>query len=412
MDEAYYQHSPHVRRHNRSSTSLNALSLAPLTSRFPIDDADEAQVPQRPQRPRPEHRLSYLETASVPPSPGILTSSRSPSRTRPRRPLSSSGIPKSKSSTQIHKDGTSARYAKSHIHKSGAVTPGPRPTHGNKHRSIASEDFALGFFNHRKPDDDDWLLRTGSLITSASRESKGQAWLVSRASSTSLAGLDNDDDSEDDRVAEYGFVRSRRPSGDADDELSPVTTRSFAAHSRSASRFASRTQSRAHSRAQSRRGSRSGLVLTPLQANEMDSYFQLGGIDMAKPDFVDVDEDAEAEPAQARHDEMLMRRLAKTGTLGLGTWVERLMGWSLFAVEEDGEETDGEGEGGETETTDTDGEGYGRGRKERERQQWREMLEKEAKEQGVVLPPPPEGSEEGGWGDAAWLLSVATKVLL
>jgi hypothetical protein len=81
-------------------------------------------------------------------------------------------------------------------------------------------------------------------------------------------------------------------------------------------------------------------------------------------------------------------------------------------VEEDGEETDGEGEWGETETTDTDGEGYGRSRKERERQQWREMLEKEAKEQGVVLPPPPEGSEEGGWGDAAWLLSVATKVLL
>ncbi|KFY34977.1 hypothetical protein V494_06312 [Pseudogymnoascus sp. VKM F-4513 (FW-928)] len=407
MDEAYNQHSPHIRRHNRSSTSLNALSLAPLTSRFPIEDADEAQVLQRP---RPEHRLSYLESPSVPPSPGILSSSRSPSRTRTRRPQSSSGIPKSKSSTQLHKDVTSA-LSKPQLHKSGAVTPGPRPTHGNKHRSVASEDFT-GFFNRRKPDDDDWLLRTGSLITSASRESKGQAWLVSRASSTSLAGLDNDEDSEDDPVAEYGFVRSRRASGDADDELSPVTTRSFAAHSRSASRFASRIQSRAQSRVQSRRGSRSGLVLTPLQAQEMDSYFQIGGMDMAKPDFVDVDEDTDAEPAQARHDEMLMRRLAKTGTLGLGTWVERLMGWSLFAVEEDGEETDGEGEAGETETTDTDGEGYGRSRKERERQQWREMLEKEAKEQGVALPPPPEGSEEGGWGDAAWLLSVATKVLL
>ncbi|KFX90103.1 hypothetical protein O988_08340 [Pseudogymnoascus sp. VKM F-3808] len=412
MDEAYNQHSPHIRRHNRSSTSLNALSLAPLTSRFPIDDADEAQIPQRP---RPEHRLSYLENSSVPPSPGILSSSRSPSRTRVRRPLSSSGIPKSKSSTQIHKDGTAALYPKPQLHNSGALTPGPRPSNGHKHRSVASEDFTLNFFNQRKPDDDDWLLRTGSLITSASRESKGQAWLVSRASSTSLAGHNNDEDSEDDPVAEYGFVRSRRPSGDADDELSPVTTRSFFAHSRSASRFASRTQSRAHSRVQSRvqsrRGSRTGLVLTPLQAQEMDSYFQLGGMDMAKPDFVDVDEDAE-EPAQARHDEMLMRRLAKTGTLGLGTWVERLMGWSLFAVEEDGEESDVEREEGETETTDTEGEGYGRGRKERERQQWREMLEKEAKEQGVVLPPPPEGSEEGGWGDAAWLLSVATKVLL
>ena len=156
-------------------------------------------------------------------------------------------------------------------------------------------------------------------------------------------------------------------------------------------------------------------MVTPLQAQEMDSYFQLGTIDLAKakPDFVDVDEDPEAEPeVQALHDELLMRRLAKTGTLGLGSWVERLMGWSLFAVDEDGEETNGEG--GKTETTDTDGDGrYGRGgRKERERQQRREMLEKEAKEPGVVLPPPPDGSEEVGWGDAAWLLSVATKVLL
>ncbi|OBT57473.1 hypothetical protein VE04_02251 [Pseudogymnoascus sp. 24MN13] len=399
------RHTINTRRTFGVTTALRPhwtqLSLAPLTSRFPIDDADEAQIPQRPQRPRPEHRLSYLETASVTPSPGILTSSRSPSRTRPRRRLSSSGIPKSKSSTQIHKDGTSALYHKSHVHKSGAVTPGPRPTQGNKHRSIASEDFALGFFNRRKPDGDDRLLRTGSLITSASRESKGQAWLVSRASSTSLAGLDNDEDSEDDRVAEYGFVQSRRTSGDDDDVVPPVTTRSFVDAA-----GALRALPPAHRAGFSRVYNLVGA------APEMDSYFQLGGIDMAKPDFVDIDEDADAEPAQALYDEMLMRRLAKTGTLGLGTWVERLMGWSLFAVEEDGEETDGEGEGGETETTDTDGEGYGRTRKERERQQWREMLEKEAKEQGVVLPPPPEGSEEGGWGDAAWLLSVATKVLL
>lgn len=411
MDVAYNQHSPHSRRHNRSSTSLNALSLAPLTSRLPIDDADEAHIPHRP---RPEHRLSYLETSSVPPTPGILSSSRSPSRTRtrsvPRRTHSSPGVPKSKSTTQIHKEDAANILSKQQLHKSGAVTPGPRPTHPHKHRAVASEDITLRLFNHRQYNEDDWFLRAGSLIASASRESKGQAWLISRASSTSLTGLNNED-SEDEAVAEYGFVRSRRPSGDADDELSPVTTRSFAAYSRNGSRFASRVQSRIHSRAPSRRGSR-GLVLTPLQTQEMDSYFHFDSVDLAKakPDFVDVDEDAEAEPeVQALHDELLIRKLAKTGTLGLGSWVERLMGWSLFAVDEDGEETDGEG--GETETTDTDGDGR-YGRKERERQQWREMLEKEAKEQGVVLPPPPDGTEDGGWGDAAWLLSVASKVLL
>jgi len=268
-------------------------------------------------------------------------------------------------------------------------------------------------------------------MTSGARESKGQAWLVSRASSTSLTGQHDDSDTDDDdaeAVAEYGFAgpQSRRDSRDADDEFSPLTMRSFIAHSRSASRFNSRfnsrVQSRAQSRAQSRRGSRVGLALTPSIQGEREGYFEADNEDFAKPDFVDVDEEEADAETQALADELLVRRLAKTGTLGLGTWVERLMGWSLFAVDEDGEETDADGDGdteGEESTTDTEGEGQERegsdgrkSRKEKERQHWREMLEREAVEQGVVLPLPPKGGEEGGWGDAAWLLSVATKVLL
>lgn len=409
MDTAYNQNSQHSRRHNRSSTSLSALSLAPLTSSLPIDGADEPHIPHRPRSP---HRVSYIETPSVPLSPGILSSSRSPSRSSSRRPLRSSNLPKSKSSTHIPTHPHANLQAAHHRHKSGAQTPNPRPTHLPKHKPAASADFS--FFTRNERNDDDWLLRTGSLISSASRESKGQAWLVSRASSTSLTApngdySDSDATDEDDATTEYRLARgSRRASQDADDEFSPVTMRSFTAHSRSASRF----NSRVHSRVRSRRGSKAGLALTPSQqAQERDGYFPRDAVgDFAKPDFVDVDEEGEADAeSQALRDEALVRRMAKTGTLGLGTWVERLMGWSLFAVEEDGE-TDVEGTEGET--TDSDGEDRRESRKERERQRWKEMLEMEAKEKGLVLPPPPMGSEDGGWGDAAWLLSVATKVLL
>lgn len=290
-----------------------------------------------------------------------------------------------------------------------------------------SEDFAHLLFSSRisdgKIDEDDWLLRTGSLLTHGARESKGQAWLVSRASSTSLTNQKNDSDSEDEEKREQeerilGLIGRRRESGiDADDEFSPVTTRSFIVHSRSGSRYnsvfnsraASRVVSRAGSRNHSRRGSKVGLALTPSSkiagGEEEEGYFDaVGPAQFAKPDFVGLGEEDEAEDEEAKaiEDEILVRRLAKTG---LGTWVEKLLGWSLFEVEESGETEDEEQEDTETE------ESFER-HKQEERQHWRETLEKEAADQGVSIPPPPKSGDEGGWGDAAWLLSVATKVLL
>ncbi len=433
MDEAYNAHSPHSKRHSRSSTSLNKLSLAPLTSRLPID-ADELSptIQTHPRSPKP---ISYIEHRHVGPNPGVLShpSSRSTSRNAShRKKLSltqlgeddkSATITRSKSSTHIH-IATATLQQQHHKHKSGAMTPGPRPTHGHhyKHHTVAaSEDLVLGMFSPmiRDPanysrEEDSWLLRTGALMTYGAAESKGQAWLVSRASSTNHTGQHNDSDSddEDEKPEPWG---SRRGSHDADDEfnaLSPVTTRSFNPHSRSDSRFQSqynsrapsRHASRANSRIHSRRGSKVGLALTPSTKEfTLEGYFDAA----VHPDFIDLPPSDELdEEERAKADEILVRRLVKTGTLGLGTWVERLMGWSLFAVEEDGE-TEDESDGTETET-EKDAEWEQR--KEQERQRWRSMLEREAEEQGVKLPPPPRG--EGGWGDAAWLLSVATKVLL
>jgi hypothetical protein len=227
---------------------------------------------------------------------------------------------------------------------------------------------------------------------------------VSRASSTSLSGLRDEDDEE--FQADHSREReqaSRRGSGnitfDADDEFSPGTTRRSLSFGPAPT--GSRPLSRFGSRANSRHGSRAQLF-TPL-GGEREGYFdQRELIDaeyLAEPDFVDAEED-EFDEEQAKNDEDMVRRLASASSLGLTGWVEQMLGWSLFAVEEDGEET-------EIDTFDTatdDSESASR-------------LSKRTVETLTESPiadklPPLQDGEAGAWQDAAWLLSVATKSLL
>lgn len=245
------------------------------------------------------------------------------------------------------------------------------------------------------------MLRAGAAISSSTRESKGQAWLVSRASSTSLTAQR---DEEEDELAREREVASRRQSRqgsvvgsiDADDEFSPVTTR------RSLSFAGSRPMSRFPSRGNSRRGSKAQLY-TPLTMDR-EGYFDHRDFAQetfgAEPDFVDAEEEEYEDADEAREDEDVIRKLANTSSNGLGGWVERMLGWSLFAVDEDGEET-------ETDAVDENAEDS-----EASVRTSRRTLD-------GVTEPPPEGvlpplqdEEAGGWQDAAWLLSVATKVLL
>lgn len=77
------------------------------------------------------------------------------------------------------------------------------------------------------PASSQWLQRTGAAITSETRESKGQGWLVSRASSTSLVKDGEDDESvglhyiADDEFSPSasGWRLSRTSSGDLGDRL-------------------------------------------------------------------------------------------------------------------------------------------------------------------------------------------------
>lgn len=383
MDVAYNQHSSQSRRNNRSFINVNHLTLAPLTSRFPIHDSHE--LPDA--APVSRGHVSYIEGKSAPTTPGVL--SRSSSRVSLLKP-NHGGLTKSKSSTNVP-----ATRPKS-------ITP----TAGGKlKRGLGKDDISLSSLSATDRNDSDWLLRAGALISSETRESKGQAWLVSRASSTSLTGQRDEDEEELERQLakerESRLTSRRGSAADADDEFSPVTTRmSFGGGSRSVSRYGSRPTSRTHSR----RGSK-GNLFTPLAMTEKerDSYFEEQKELPAEPDFVDVDETGYDEE-QAVEDEIIVKHLAKRGSLGLGTWVEKLMGWSLFAVEEDAEDSDGGTESEEkTDASDAAPTKKKRGSKDVVDGTTDIALDEK-------LPPPRD--DEGGWQDAAWLLSVATKVLL
>lgn len=380
MDVAYNQHS----RRNRSTTSLNHLSLAPLTSKLPLDDLDF------PPQPVPSHSTSYIAHASAPTTPGILSRSGSRAHLRKSHPIN---LATSKSTTNI-------RGQKLGAGTPGNVTPGGRGTR--------REDLNISSLSANDRNNSDWLLRAGAMISSETRESKGQSWLVSRASSTSLTATRDEAEEAAEREMERELARSRRGSGagvgDADDEFSPITTRSCINLGRAGSRASSRYGSRAHSRRNSRVGI--GAFTPKIVEGEITGYFDghehFRG-DMIEPDFVNV-EDETIEEEEPDMDEALVRRLARRNSFGLQGWVEKMLGWKLFAVGEEDEQEDDEDEDIDEVAVESESSVHS------QRSQRQNFNAKEAVVDGQKIPAPK--AEEGGWQDAAWLLSVATKVLL
>ena len=374
MDVAYTQHADPSRRKNRSSTNLNHLSLAPLTAKLPINDEEllNSTSPVTPTTP-----VSYLQGKSAPATPRLF--SRSPTGPRSRshhRTPSGPELSKSKSASHL----AAPKEKKSRKSVSGVATP------SKKHK-----DEGLG---NRHRNDSDWMLRAGALMSSEAREYKGQSWLISRQSSTSLAGMhDADEEAFEHELAREREITSRLTSRRGsiaviDEDASPY-----------GSRFASRNHSRVHSRVHSRSHSlnrQRNSLLTPLDPPGEDSYFpsheQLPG-----PDFVNLDEKLEElEQDTSLDDEVAIRRLVRRGQAGAGTWFGSV--WSLFAVEENDEESD-----------ESDSEDGSLSQMSRSRNLSTRNLA------GLSNPPeermPPPGVDEGGWRDAAWLLSVASKVM-
>lgn len=137
---------------------------------------------------------------------------------------------------------------------------------------------------------------------------------------------------------------------------------------------------------------------------------------VVEPDFVEGDEDGV-------DDEEEVARLARERGSGLGGWMDRLIGWTLFSVDEDGEESDEEDEEVEEDGSDKSESMTKEELKlRREIEARRRKLEREAIIAAAAVRPEDKArrsaddgeapnEEGGGWSDAAWLFSVASKSL-
>ncbi|KAJ4357989.1 uncharacterized protein N0V89_002566 [Didymosphaeria variabile] len=421
---------PRSQSTRRSYPNLHNLSLAPLSSQYPLD----ASAPPSPDEDRIyTPRTSYIAQKSAPTTPGILSLSQSRSSSRngrrnnkayaydgyfmnPDVPVRDAGhVPKAKSTTALLPGVSFADQPKlqgrHHARKGTAPLP-LRPAHLRHHTGESTNE---------------WFHRAGMVIAGETRDSKGQGWLVRRESSTSLVH-------QSDGYEEYPSHEGRHMallSGEhlTDVEYSIFTPRYSRAGSRAQSRVQSRAVSRAPSARTSRRGSRVGSradltmtagLRTPSARHSLemeDAMFEEGPLEA---DFVEADEENEG-------DEEEVARLARERGFGLGTWVDRLMGWTLFSVDEDGEESSSEDEE-EGETPRPENMTKEELKLRREVEAKRRNLEREAiiaaaavqapndrdkasDEAGAAVRPTL-GEEGGGWADAAWLVSVAAKVLL
>ncbi|KAK4459968.1 hypothetical protein QBC42DRAFT_111908 [Cladorrhinum samala] len=391
MDIAYNQHSS-FRRKSRSSANLNHLSLAPLTSKLPINDVDDYETSNPFSAPPQTSSYSYLEGKSVPTTPRLL--SRSPGPAGSGKGKRGTSVPASRSGTNAH-----IPKSKSAVHLNH---------HANAHKSHAASRHP-NHANHKSSDrsDSDWLLRCGALISTETRESKGQAWLVSRASSTSLAGHSQEDEAFERELARERQQHSRRASRrnsvhnltilDEDNPSSPAYSR-FG--SRSHSRVGSMTPGRTTSFADDYFGS----------GNERGAPVEEQEEEVTGPDFVNLDDKLEnleldGKVIDGLDDEVYVRRLVKGGNGGVGSWFGNVLGAKLFAVEEDEED--------ETEEDDEEDD-YEEGVELDESIRVSSLRKLQNATMAAVdtasIPPPK--ADEGGWHDAAWLLTVVSKVLL
>ncbi|OJJ03683.1 hypothetical protein ASPVEDRAFT_85120 [Aspergillus versicolor CBS 583.65] len=339
-------------RSRRSYPSLNQVSLAPLTPHYPIDgDNDTDQHPQDYFSPRNEAldtptRTSYLSSFSVPGTPGVLSHAPSRSASRVRHHT------RSKSSTPIHLSDTNIqeRVANQPLHHHSRST-------GSGSASVTSRTKRPAAHRHQSSDmrDPEWMLRAGVALASSAREEKGQSWLVKRESSTSL-------------VSESGKYEA--------DAISQALRKGMARSARSGRSTPAAASSR--SRAVSRRNSRPDLAMTGLEmtmpsppskrssgqafsAPRTPSHTtnNEGRSSISLPDFIDEQVraemrdtiqqqaardydstlsydswDSENDEEEEEIDERELQRLTRERGFGLGSWIDRMVEWTLFGVDD------------------------------------------------------------------------------
>ncbi|KAL4984767.1 hypothetical protein BDW68DRAFT_180346 [Aspergillus falconensis] len=342
-------------RSRRSYPSLNRISLAPLTPHYPIDDDNElGENSQDYFTPRNEAidtptRTSYLSSYSVPGTPGVL--SRAPSRSGSLARHHT----RSKSSTPIH-------FSDSNLQDQNVN----QPLH-HRSRDSVSGNVNTSFDTNRRnrrstahrhqlseARDPEWMLRAGAALASTAREEKGQSWLSKRESSTSL-------------VSEAGKYEV--------DAISQALRTGISRRSKSGRSTPAAAHSR--SRAASRRNSRPDLSMTGLEMSTSSPTSKRSSVHIASaprtpshvasedaqsstsllPDFIDehvrdeirdtiqqhVDggydsatsyDSWDSEQNEEEIDEHELRRLTRERGFGLGSWIDRLVEWTLFGVDD------------------------------------------------------------------------------
>lgn len=404
-------------RAKRSTTNLSDLRLAPLSTKYVPEQERSSKAPKSPYDDSADatfsrQHSSYLQGKSAPTTPGILSRSNSRKslgaglsrksleyeddaddevsyayaaparRSFERADFGSGQIPKAKSDAAIlgqqqkqnRLSGQGVPLSKRYRQpgrRSGAATP----------RNEA---------DHRE---ENWLTHTGATASALVQEDKGLSWLASRASSTALAPQESEDDEDDDQYEEMAKLSASTANLHlaSFDGGSPVSIRV----SRWGSRYGSRSVSRRTSRMTSPVGTR-----TPRRGST-PGYFDdyQPELPEEEPGFVD--------PKRDEEDHREVELLGSSNTFGLGNIVDRIMKFNLFQAEEGAETTDDDTQTMANETA--------------EEAKQRRLLEmkrrKEEKEKLRAHPPPAplnNGANEGeggGWQDAAWLLSVASKAM-
>ncbi|MCJ1226546.1 hypothetical protein MMC12_003198 [Toensbergia leucococca] len=371
MDATYSRHT------RKSHPNLQNFTFAPLTPHNFYDPSG----PHPSSHPPP----SYISPKSLPQTPSIL--SRSSSR-------SNLAIPSYKSIQTL-----------SSLNKAKAPA---RPLITNHHKTNSSQSTittsAISTNTTTIPQKPsttaDWLLQTASHLTLSTLESKGQSWLATRSSSTSLLIQPPSPNTNSYQQNPYSYSFATTDNSplhtastlafEADDEYSP-----FSARARSP--FSTRARSRAHSRSRPISRFSSQVRLYSLDGKEQIA------MEMSGPDFVDADEEVE-EMWMADGEEMDEGEMKSVVWGRVGGWVDWAVGWMDFRVDGDGkdvEEKEGDG-------SDESGDGGLDKEKAEEAKENEDEREMAVEEKVLEILPP----VQGGWRDAKWLLDVAAKIVL
>lgn len=414
-------------RSRRSYPNLHNLSLAPLSAKYPLD----ASAPPSPDEGTRTPKTSYIAQKSAPTTPGILSlsQSRSNSRHRTKKSYAYDGyfisteapvrdvgdIPKAKSTSTLHHGVSFADQVQALDEKNGRH---------HMRKGTAPLPLRMPLVRHHTSEaNDEWFHRAGLAIASESRDSKGQSWLIRRESSTSLVGQNDEYEAHPSHDPQRMALLSGEhlPDADMPSFFSPRISR---AGSRITSRVGSRVPSARQSRRGSRVSSRADLLMSmgskPPSGRQSLDLTDAMDEQLVEPDFIDDDE--------SDGDEEEIARLARERGSGLGGWMDRLIGWTLFSVDEDGEASEDDTVDEEDSAPRLASLTADELKFRREVEAKRRKLEREAIITSAALKARDGGSEGGsrpstsdapraneevgGWQDAAWLLSVASKALL